>query len=236
MRENDPALLPAAGQLTPEQVVTYLRTHPDFFSACPDLLQDLSPPARWSGDKVVDLQYYMVGMLRDELAGLRDCAQNVIETSRVNLATQLRTHAAVLALIGAKDLKHILRIVANDIPIFLDVDVATIAVEAADAFNGSASDLRPLGSGGVDRLLGYDQDIALFRQFSDDGTLFDAHADRIRSAAFARLELGTGGSDGILALGARHEDTFCPRQGTELLRFLAQACALCLNRMLASAS
>ena len=70
MRENDPALLPATGQPTPEQVVAYLRTHPDFFSCCPDLLQDLSPPARWTGDKVVDLQHYMVSVLRDELAGL----------------------------------------------------------------------------------------------------------------------------------------------------------------------
>ncbi len=235
MRENDPALLPATGQPTPEQVVAYLRTHPDFFSCCPDLLQDLSPPARWTGDKVVDLQHYMVSVLRDELAGLRDCAQSVIETSRVNLATQLRTHAAVLALIAAKDLKHILRIVASDIPIFLDVDVATVGVEAIEAFNGSAHELRPLEWGAVDRLLGFDQDIALFREFSDDGTLFDTHADRVKSAAFARLELGTSGGEGVLALGARHEDTFSPGQGTELLRFLAQACGLCLNRMLAAA-
>lgn len=234
MRENEPALLPPEPEPSPEQIVTYLRAHPDFFSRCPDLLHDLAPPARWSGDTVVDLQHYMVSTLRDELAGLRDCAQTVIETSRANLATQLRTHAAVLALIAARDIKHIVRIVASDIPIFLDVDCAALAVEGVEAFNGSGQELRALAAGGVDRLVGADHDIALYRQFSDDGTLFAALADRVKSAALARLELGAGSGDGILALGAYRDDTFSPRQGTELLRFLAQACALCLNRLMVS--
>ena len=43
------------------------------------------------------MQRYMVESLRGEIAGLRDCANEVIETSRANLAIQTRTHAAVLA-------------------------------------------------------------------------------------------------------------------------------------------
>ena len=101
MAVTDPG--PDAG-LTDEQVVAYLREHPDFFAQRAALLQIMTPPARWSGDTVVDMQRYMVESLRGEIAGLRDCANEVIETSRANLAIQSRTHAAVLALVAAPDL------------------------------------------------------------------------------------------------------------------------------------
>ena len=91
----------------------------------------MTPPARWSGDTVVDMQRYMVESLRGEIAGLRDCANEVIETSRANLAIQSRTHAAVLALVAAPDIDQLIRAVSDDLPILLDVDVAVLSIEPA---------------------------------------------------------------------------------------------------------
>src|SRR5512144_3028568 len=125
------AALPAGdaevdGGVTEEQVADYLREHPDFFTQRASLLQAMTPPDRWTGDTVIDMQRYMVESLRGEIAGLRDCAHEVIETSRANLAIQTRTHAAVLALIAAADIDQLLRAVTDDLPILLGVDVAVL--------------------------------------------------------------------------------------------------------------
>jgi hypothetical protein len=234
MNEIVPGFMPSVDDLKAEQVAGYLRRHPDFFSACPELLQDLAPPVRWTGDTVVDLQRYRVESLKDELAGLRDCAQSVIETSRMNMAIQLRTHAAVLALIAAEDLEHLVRVIAGDLPIFLDVDVAALCLEvdAPDDPGIERDDLRLLPWGTVDTVLGSDQDVRLLPRFEDDGTLFGGTAETVRSAAFARLRAGEARLEGVLALGARREDTFDPRQGTELLQFLAQVIEQCMKRVL----
>ena len=54
------------------------------------MLDALAPPARWSGDGVVDMQQYLINRNRSEMDELRDCAQDVIETSRSNMSTQTR--------------------------------------------------------------------------------------------------------------------------------------------------
>ena len=36
-------------------VSDYLRDHPDFLIRNPDVLDTLAPPARWSGDGVIDM-------------------------------------------------------------------------------------------------------------------------------------------------------------------------------------
>jgi uncharacterized protein YigA (DUF484 family) len=232
MNEMTPGRVSNSGDPSYERVADFLRHNTDFFARFPDLLRELAPPVRWTGDTVVDLQRYMVESLQDELAGLRDCTQSVIETSRINMATQLRTHAAVLALIAAEDLAHLVRVIAGDLPIFLDVDIAGIGLEEyEEGVYAGIEGLQPLPWRMVDRLLGADQEVSLFPRFRDDGTFFGARSEAVRSAAFARLKAGDGRIDGVLALGARLDGTFEPRQGTELLRFVAQVIDLCLKRV-----
>lgn len=236
MSEIDSGLVYCNKHLTHEQVAGYLRDHPDFFSNCPNLIEEITPPVRWTGDSVVDLQRYMVETLRGELAGLRDCAQSVIETSRVNMATQLRTHAAVLALIAADDLDHLVRVVTGDLPIFLDVDAAALGLEGSDDLPPGCAALARLTQGDVDRLIGAGEEVLLCPEFDDDCGLFDSAAKPVRSAALARLQPASRHVTGVLALGAYREDTFHPRQGTELLEFVARVIELCLKRLLPTRS
>ncbi len=217
---------------TGEQVAKYLRDHPDFFAHRATLLQAMTPPARWSGDTVIDMQRYMVESLRGEIAGLRDCANEVIETSRANLAIQTRTHAAVLALVAAPELDHLIRAISDDLPILLDVDVAVLSVEPAPGLELMIGGIGRLQSGDVDRFLGNGRDVALYREMADDGTLFGVGAGLVRSAALARIRCGEEAPVGLLAFGSRRDAAFHPGQGTELLRFLAKVVEVCLVRML----
>lgn len=220
-----------ADDLTGQSVAAYLIRHPDFLIGHPELMKALTPPSRWNGDTVVDLQSYMVTILKNEMEGLRNCAQEVIETSRSNMSNQSRTHAAVLALIAAGDLDRLMRIVTDDLPVLLDVDVAVVGIEGFVMTGGGDAEIRKLAAGDVDRLMTPNQEAVLFSSIADDGSIF-AHAGAlVRSAAIARLHLDPLEADGFLALGSRHEAAFHGGQGTELLRFLARVIERCLLRI-----
>jgi uncharacterized protein len=223
--------LDADGDMTSQSVAAYLTRHPDFLTDHPELMKVLTPPSRWNGDAVVDLQSFMVDMLKNELEGLRNCAQEVIETSRSNMANQTRTHAAVLALIAAGDLERLMRIITDDLPVLLDVDVAVIGLEGVVMTKGGDAEIRKLATGDVDRLMNSNQEAVLFSSITDDGSIFAHAGGLVRSAALARLHLEPLQADGFLALGSRHEAAFRGGQGTELLRFLARVIERCLLRI-----
>ncbi len=214
-----------------EQVAAFLRCHPEFLCDRPDLVNQLSPPSRWSDDAVVDLQQFMVQTLRQELDGLRACTHEVIETSRQNMALQARTHDAALTLLEAGDVDTLLRAVSEDLPVVLDVDVALVALEpgGGPAVYPGNSEIQLLEAGDVDHLVG-GHGVVLLDRLADGGPLFAGAASLVRSAALARLGPLDGCPNGVLALGSRHAETFHPRQGADLLRFLARVLTLCLQR------
>ena len=217
-------------EVSDERVADFLRRNPDFLADRPELLAALTPPSRWSDNAVVDMQKAMVEILREEMAGLRACTQEVIETSRLNMTNQTRTHSAILALIAADDIDRLARIVADDLPLFLDVDVAVLALEPGCERPAGETEIRALEEGDVDDLIGAGQDALLLDKVMDGGDIFGSGAGLVRSAAFVRLRPGTEAPAGLLALGCRHEGAFHVKQGTELLRFLAQVLELCLHR------
>ncbi|TVR97617.1 MAG: DUF484 family protein [Rhodospirillales bacterium] len=218
--------------LSAETVAAYLIAHPEFLAQHPELLQVLTPPSRWTGDAVVDIQRFMVDVLKGEMDGLRNCAQEVIETSRSNMANQTRTHAAVLSLLGAGDLDRLLAAVRDDLPVLLDVDVAVVGLEPGPHRTDDDRPIQDLAEGDVDRILGPRQEAALYPSLHDDGTVFAGGGGLVQSAAMARIHLEPHGVAGLLALGSRHPGTFQHGQGTELLRFLARVTERCLARLM----
>ncbi len=232
----------AAGVQAPEiknsgpsakDVVEYLRGHPEFLLGNPDVLRDLTAPQRWDGDGVVDMQKYMLDSLRGEIDSLRDCAQEVIDTSRFNMSTQTRTHAAVLAMVTAQDLDQLFRIVTDDLALLLDVDVIVIGYEPD--FPGSpdliTSRITDLEAGVIDSLLGEDRDARLISETADSSALFGEASSLVRSCALARLRAGENTPEGLLALGSRGK-TFHPGQGTELITFMARIFERCVHNRL----
>lgn len=224
-------------EVSADQVGGYLRRHPDFLATNPEVLEALITPSRWAGDGVVDMQQFMLERLRDEIENLRLCAQDLIQTSRTNMSSQTRAHAAVLALLAAADFEHLARIVNDDLPLLLDIDVVTLGFEPGRTpLPGLTSpQIRRLGEGQVDNLVGAGREVLLASEFDDDGTVFGGAAGLVRSAALARLRPGLISPAGLIALGSRSQ-TFDPGQGTELVGFLARALERCVYRYLEKAS
>ncbi len=223
--------------LSETDVVRYLLTHPEFLVNHIEVLRRIAPREEWSGDSVVDLQTVMMDRSQEAIDDLRSATQSVIATSRSNMSIQTRTHAAVTAVLDVDTLEDVVRVVAEDWPHILDVDVATLGFEFSRApFPAMINpNIRQLPLGTIRHLLGPDLNVRLFDEMVDDGTLFGEVAGIAHSAALARIEAGFELPPGLLSLGAR-EETFLPGQGTELLTFLSDVLASTVRRCLTRSS
>ncbi len=210
--------------LAEAQVLDYLAAHPDFMGKHVELLAGLEPERR-SGDRVVDLQRFLVERLRrraDKLQGERD---RLIALARLNVKSQARVHRAVLSLMCAPSFEHLIQSATIDLPAFLGLDAASLCIESAEesAPGGEAQGVRLLEPGTVDRILGRERDMLLHAEAPGERAVFGPAASLVRSDALLRLRISSAVPVGLLALGSRKSQRFHPGQGTELLGFLARA-------------
>ncbi len=217
--------LPARPAIGAAEVAAYLRQHPDFLIEHSDLLQILTPPSQQRGERVVDMQQFMLQHQRAEIARLKGQQRALVGTSRANLASQARVHSAVLALLAASSFEQLIQIVTTDLAVLLDADVVTIAVESSGPQRPRLNHqgVQILDPGTVDAVLGVDRDVVLSSDGEGDPMLFGDGAGLVRSAALLRLSVSAAAPAGLLCIGMRRPGTFHGGQGTELLGFLARA-------------
>lgn len=210
--------------LTAARVAQYLREHPEFLARNPALLEKIEIPGRDQGDGVVDLQRFMVERLRGELAELAAARDELVVNVRNNMATQSRTHEAIVSLLAARSFEHFVETVTTDLAIVLDLDVVALGVEQSerDGHIQPPAGVRSLQPGMVNEIFGPTQNILLRGDIDGDPLIFGAGAGLVRSDALIRLDISSEAPPALLALGSRQSDQFDPGQGTELLRFLAQ--------------
>lgn len=233
-RKNANGVAPARPEPDESRVAAYLRAHPDFLVNNPDLLRVLTPPGKENGGNVEDFQTFLIERLRGEVERLSGDNRDLLITSRDNLSGQRRVHDAVLALVGAPDFEQLVHVITTDLAVILDLDIVTLCVEVADARwpRAVASGVFTLQPGAVDELIGTGRDLILFRKRTGERAVFGSATSLVRSSALLRLRFGSKRKSGILALGSRHEDTFHPGQGTELLSFLARVVELSVKAWL----
>jgi uncharacterized protein len=228
--EEAGALRPADLDLSADVVAAFLRAHPDFFSKHSDLLRHLEAPKRHRGNGVVDFQHYMVERLQRDIDGMTRERHDLIVTARDNLLNQTRVHAAVLALLEARDLAGLLQSITTDLAVVLDLDVATLVVES----NGDniphvhGSGIRVVPQGTTERWL-EGRKIRLRDHTDGDPALYGEGAGLVKSEALLKLEISRLAPVGLLAFGSRDAAMFHPGQGTELVGFLARTVELRLR-------
>ncbi|HWE72259.1 MAG TPA: DUF484 family protein [Stellaceae bacterium] len=225
--------LPAPVPATPlgkgpsaDDVVSFLRQHPDFLNEHPDLLGVLTPPKLDRGERVVDMQHFMVQHQRNEIARIKAQNKTLVAATRANLMGQARVHTAALAIIGAQSFEQLIQVVITDLAGLIDADVVTIAVER----QGNARAKMPhhgieiLEPGTVAEVLGPERDVVFQTDIPQgDPRLFGAGAGLVRSGALVRLPVGRSAPAGMLCVGTRRTTKFnTGHQTTELLSFLAR--------------
>lgn len=209
--------------ISPEDVCAYLRSHPDFLAKNADLVHHLTPPALDRGRGVVDLQAFMVDRLRGEVRLLKDQQRELIGTTRANLNSQNRIHAAVLFLLDAQSFEQLIETITTDLAVLLDLDVACLVVESNgfDTPHVHTSGVRVIEAGAIADRLGR-ADVVLNNDIQGDPEIYGAGAGLVRSEALIRIQVSSETPEGMLAFGSREPDTFHNGQGTELVGFLAR--------------
>ncbi len=224
--KTTPAAGKDGGELTAEEVATYLRRHPDFLGDHTELLEILTPPSERTGANVHDMQQFMARRLGDEVTRLRGQLGELIDTGRANMTVQSQVHGAVLALLEARSFEHLIYLLTEELAPILDVDAVTICVERVgdEAPNRArTAGVYVLEPHGVDSRIGQGHDVLLANDIPADPDVFGPAAGIVRSQALARLRCGKRAPSGLIAFGARDRNKFQPEQGADLLVFLARA-------------
>jgi len=217
-----------SADLTDAQVIAFLRENPDFLERYPQLLSVIVPPEREfedadeSGGEVVDLQGAMLNRLRAELAERNEQSNDLIDASRANLQSQSRIHAAVIAVLSARSLDHMLEILTIDLAGLLHVDAVALCLEGGAVTPTANQGVRVVPAGTIDRLVDVSRTITLREHVEGDRRIYGEAAGLVRSEAMLRLSIRDDAPCALLALGSRDPDRFHPGQGSELLNFLAR--------------
>jgi uncharacterized protein YigA (DUF484 family) len=207
----------AAGA-TAAEVAAFLRAHPGFLTAHPDLYQVLTPPQRVHGETLTDHMAAMLAAARHDAAGMAARADSVLQAGRATAGMAARVQQAVLALFGAPVVGDC---VAAAFPALLAVDAASLCAE------GDLPGARPLPAGMVASLLG--SRAVVLRPGGVEAPLL--HGEAARLARHEALVLVPGeGTPVLLALVSRDALALDPAQGTGALGFLGRAVAAALGR------
>jgi uncharacterized protein YigA (DUF484 family) len=233
-------------ELTIEQVLAWLEENPDIVAEHADALGELLPPQTDLGGNVIGLQGVMVERLQKQVKDLRSETESLVTASRDNHSVQAQVHQAALALAATRNLEQLVDVLTADLVQRFGVDVVRLGLESpvADAYevqyheqNYSGICFLPLGS--TDAMIGNNRRARLItdtRKTSVEGfeAIFAECSGIVRSCALLRLQLPKTKRYGVLAFGVKETGHFHPRQGTELLIFLARMLELKLDEGLRS--
>ncbi|MBS27871.1 MAG: hypothetical protein CL566_02955 [Alphaproteobacteria bacterium] len=228
----------AATELTDTQVSDFLRDNPDFLKRHPQLLSVMYPPEREfydadpSGGEVVDLQDAMLARVRSELSRKDDQCSDLIDASRTNMQSQTRVHAAVLALLKARSLDHLIEILTIDLAGLLHVDAAALCLEGGTVAPSTNQGVRVVPAGTIEKIVETSRVVTLRDSIEGDRRIYGEAAGLVRSEALLRLAVREDAPVALLALGSRDPSRFHPGQGSELLVFLASIMEHCIRTWL----
>lgn len=198
----------------PARVEQYLRAHPGFLAAHPELYAVLAPPTRVHGAVFADHMAAIIDAARAQAAGLRQQAEDVLANGRAAAGVAERVQAAVLAALAAADLVDC---VTEVWPGLLGVDAAALCCET------SHPRWRKLPRGAVRSLLA-DRPMTLRDRPADAMVL---HAEAALLAERDVLVRVPGQRHALLALVSRHPAGL---PNTQAYVFLGEVLGVLLSR------
>lgn len=218
--------------LTPTEVASYLRRHPEFLHDYPDLALTLAPP-REQGT-TTSLASYQLEVLRDKNRELDRRLHELVGIATENEQLVQRVHALTVSLMRESTLATNVRRVVASLREDFHTDFVRLVLFRADAELPAADWLiaQPQGAAALPE----------FAEFLKNGeplcgrlqpekldVLFGKHADEVRSSVL--LPLGDAAAPlGMLAIGSIDANRFHPGMGTLFLKLIAESVATAIAR------
>jgi uncharacterized protein len=210
--------------ITADDVIAYLKAHPNFFEEHAELAGELGLAPRVQGPGVIDMQQAILKRFRSEIDKLKTERTEIIANSKQNQIVQNRIQAAVISIIQATTFEKMIHVVTHELPELLDVDFITLAIEAnADApKRAPVRGVYVLAPGAIDAALGPEKHARLRSHIAGEDAFFGDVARFVKSDVLMRLKVSSGSPDAVMCFGARDGEAFGPDMATELLFFLAK--------------
>lgn len=208
--------------MTAEDVMTWLKDHPDFLEKNPDACDFLIPPKDKTAG-TIDFGQYLVKRLKADREEVLNTSRDIIETARSNMNNIARIHRAVLSLLEAHSFSEFVETITSDLATQLDVDIVTLIVEAdgGDIPHIHVQGIRMVPEGTINMWM-QGKEIMLQENISGIEAIYGGGATLVRSQALARVDIARDTPVALLAFGSRDPHAFGDGQGTEHVTFLAR--------------
>jgi len=228
--QPEPTMTKKSKEIDAAKVVAYLKAHPEFFNAHPDILEHLKAPGVSQGKGVVDFQQALLEKLKTDKSNAQRVQKEIIENVRANMNNQSRIQTAVLAILEVETFEEFIESITQDLPILLDVDTVNLIIESTSKEIPfiNQSGIRFANQGTVQKWLGTG-DALLQNNINGHEEIFGPGAGLVKSHALVRLEISQNTPTGIIAFGSRDPEAFQPNQAIDQIGFLAQAVERCFR-------
>jgi uncharacterized protein len=180
--------------------------------------------------KVVDFQTEALGRLRKQVAALGEEREELLSFARGHQGASAQIHAAVLAVLDADGLDHLIHIITADWVDILGLDAIALLLEAGkQQVRATSTGMQLLKGAEFKKLMPGDATV-LLETTAHGAPAFGPAEKLILSQGLIRLQLPKPLGNGILALGSRAEHSFDGVSSTSLLVFLGAVVERCLIR------
>jgi uncharacterized protein YigA (DUF484 family) len=208
-------------------VAAYLKQHPEFLSAYPELAAKLTMPREQGA--VSSLAAYQLQSLRDKNAELERQLAELVAIAADNEKLMERVHALTVALLRASTIEVTARSVVAKLGADFHTEQVRLVLFGRESSLPRAEWLQQLP--GPEALPAFaeflHQNEPVSGRLSAEklDVLFGAKAGEVRSVALMRL-----GDAGLLAIGSADPDRFQPGMGTLFLKMISATITAALAR------
>lgn len=221
--------------VTEEQVIVYLRNHPDFFQQHPHLLSELH--VRHESGGAISLVERQVAILRERNMVMRRRMNELMQTAKYNDELFAKTRTLTLELLHVGSWHELNEVLATYVLTdfhadfvcchLADVDLAgTVAGPQPPALDHLASHSGPLPH---ERFVRGAYPVCTALRAEELAELFpNASHDTEGSAVLAPLALDAGG---CLAIGSRDAGAFTPDMDTLFVTYIAEVLGRVIQRL-----
>lgn len=212
--------------VTEEQVATFLRENPDFFSRQQSLLMDLTLPHE-SG-KAISLVEKQVAVLRERNMDMRHRLSDLLDNARANDRLFDKTKRLVLSLIEANELGDLVDALYYSFDKDFNIPFTRLILFSSRELSAGPARVEHIQTARehIDKRIKSSRAVSGGINLEETQYLFDADADKIGSSAIAVL--AHGNPLGVLAVGNSDPDYYRSSMGTIFLGYIAEV----LNRLL----
>jgi len=216
------------GDIKPATVASYLRRHPDFLTAYPELANELVLPS--ANGPAAALSVHQLRTLREKNAALEARLKELTGIAGDNETLMRRVHSLMLALLGAADMSETVRSVVHRLKEDFQSERVRLVFfgDLVGLPNESWLIREPRGAAGLPEFASFlEHREPVAGRIAPDKLhrLFGDEAPDVRSAALMRV-----GPDALLAIGSGDPDRFHPGMGTLFLDMISTTVGSAIER------